>query len=320
MRLIGLVLTVALTLAPLAAEAQQRGKIYRVGFITVTHIPGEEAFFERLRELGYVEGQNLIAERRYSEGRTERFPEFAAEFVRLKVDIIVVETTPAALAVKDATKTIPIVFPTAIDPVGAGLVASLARPGGNITGLTTQAPDLVGKRLQLLKEAIPRLSRIAVLWNAANPANVPLWREARDAARALGVTLQSQAVRGPTDFGRVFAAMARERPDGLLLIEDGLTIQHGKQIVDFVTQKRMPSMLVSEPALAGGLMSYGPNTVDLWPRGAVLVDKILKGAKPADLPIEQPTKFELVINLKTAKALGLTIPQSLLLRADEVIQ
>ncbi len=161
MRLIGLVLTVTLTLAPLAAEAQQRGKIYRVGFITVTHIPGEEAFFERLRELGYVEGQNLIAERRYSEGRTERFPEFAAEFVRLKVDIIVVETTPAALAVKDATKTIPIVFPTAIDPVGAGPVASLARPGGNITGLTTQAPDLVGKRLQLLKEAIPRLSRIA---------------------------------------------------------------------------------------------------------------------------------------------------------------
>jgi len=236
MRLIGLVLAVTLTLAPPAAEAQQRGKVYRIGFISVTHIPGEEAFFERLRELGYVEGQNLIAERPYSEGRTERFPEFAAEFVRLKVDIIVVETTPAALAVKGATKTIPIVFPTAIDPVGAGLIASLARPGGNITGLTTQAPDLVGKRLQLLKEAIPRLSRIAVLWNAANPANVQPWREAQDAARALGVTLQSQAVRGPTDFERVFAAMARERPAGLLLIEDGLTIQHGKQIVDFVTQ------------------------------------------------------------------------------------
>jgi len=320
MRLIGLAVVLSLTLAPLAAEAQQRATGYRIGFITVTHIPGEAAFFERLRELGYVEGQNLIAERRYSEGRAERFPEFAAEFVRLKVDVIVVETTPAALAVKDATKTIPVVFPTAIDPVGAGLVISLARPGGNITGLTTQAPDLVGKRLQLLKEAIPRLSRIAVLWNAANPANVQPWREAQDAARALGVTLQSQAVRGPTDFERVFAAMARERPDGLLLIEDGLTIQHGKQIVDFVTQKRIPSMLVSEPALAGGLMSYGPNTVDLWPRGAALVDKILKGAKPADLPIEQPTKFELVINMKTAKALGLTIPQSLLLRADQVIE
>ncbi len=323
MRLIGLavVLAISLILAPIAVEGQQGGKVWRIGLISVTHRTGEEAFFERLRELGYVEGQNLVTERRYSEGRAERFPEFAAELVRLKVDIIMVGTTPAALAVKSATKTIPIVFPTAIDPVGAGVVASLARPGGNITGLTTQAPDLVAKRLQLLKEAIPRLSRIAVLWNAANPANVQPWREAQDAARALGVTLQSQAVRGPTDFERVFAAMARERPDGLLLIVDGLTIQHGKEIVDFVTQKRIPSMLeVPELAAAGGLMSYGPNPVDLWPRAAVLVDKILKGAKPADLPVEQPTKFELVINLKTAKALGLTIPQSLLTRADQVIE
>ena len=322
MRLIGLavVLAVGLTLAPLAAKGQQAGKIYRIGLITVTHIPGEEAFFERLRELGYVEGQNLVTERRYSEGRAERFSEFAAELVRLKVDIIIVGTTPAALAVKDATKTIPVVFPTAIDPVGAGVVASLARPGGNITGLTTQAPDLVAKRLQLFKEAIPRLSRIAVLWNAANPANVQLWREAEDAARVLGVTLQSQAVRGPTDFERVFAAMARERPDGLLLIVDALTLQHRTQIVDFVRQKRIPSMLEQADQF-GGLMSYGPNTTtELWPRGAVLVDKILKGAKPSDLPIEQPTKFELVINLKTAKALGLTIPPSVLGRADQVIE
>jgi len=268
-----------------------------------------------------VERQNLVIERRYSEGRAERFPEFAAELVRLKVDIIVVGTTPAALAVKNATTTIPVVFPTAIDPLGAGVVASLARPGGNITGLTTQAPDLAAKRLQLFKEAIPRLVRIAVLWNAANPANAQPWTEAQDAARALGMTLQSHAVRGPTDFEHVFTAMARERPDGLLLIVDGLTIQHSKQILDFVSQKRIPSMLeLPELTSAGGLMSYGPNTAGLWPRAAVLVDKILKGAKPADLPVEQPTKFELVINLKTAKTLGLTISQSILVRADEVIQ
>ena len=310
----------SLLAAPLAAEAQ-KGKVWRIGVISVTRRAGEEAFFERLRDLGYVEGQNLVTERRYSEGRAERFPEFAAELVRLKVHIIIVSTTPAALAIKSATKTIPIVFPTAIDPVGPGVVASLARPGGNITGLTTQAPDLVAKRLQFLKEAIPRLSRIAVLWNAANPANARPWREAQDAARALRVTLQSQAVRGPTDFERVFAAMARERPEGLLLIVDGLTAQHGKQIVDFVTQKRIPSMLeLPELTVAGGLMSYGPSTVDLWARAAVLVDKILKGAKPADLPVEQPSKFELIINLRTAKALGLTIPQSLLQRADEVVQ
>jgi len=323
MRRIGLAVILALGLfaAPLATEAQQAGKVYKIGIISVTRRPGEEAFIERLKELGYVERRNLIIERRYSEGQAERFPEFAAEMVRHKVDMIVAGTTPAALAVKSATKTIPIVFPTAIDPVGAGVVASLARPGGNITGLTTQAPDLVAKRLQLLKEAIPRVSRIAVLWNAANPANVQQWREAQDAAHALGVTLQSQAVHGPTDFEPVFAAMARERPDGFLLIVDGLTIQHSKQIVDFVTQKRIPSILeLAELAAAGGLMSYGPNIADLWVRTAVLVDKIFKGAKPADLPVEQPTKFELVINLKTAKALRLTIPPSVLGRADQVIE
>jgi len=266
MRRIGLAVILALGLfaAPLATEAQQAGKVYKIGIISVTRRPGEEAFIERLKELGYVERRNLIIERRYSEGQAERFPEFAAEMVRHKVDMIVAGTTPAALAVKSATKTIPIVFPTAIDPVGAGVVASLARPGGNITGLTTQAPDLVAKRLQLLKEAIPRASRIAVLWNAANPANVQQWREAQDAAHALGVTLQSQAVHGPTDFEPVFAAMARERPDGFLLIVDGLTIQHSKQIVDFVTQKRIPSILeLAELAAAGGLMSYGPNIADL---------------------------------------------------------
>ena len=307
--------------APLAVEGQPAGKVWRIGFISVTDVKGDEALFQRLRELGYEEGKNLVAERRYSEGRAERFPEFAAELVRLKVDIIVVITTPAALAVKNTTNTIPTVFPTAIDPVGAGVIASLARPGGNITGLTIQSPDLVAKRLQFLKEAIPHLSRVAVLWNAANPANARTWRAAQDAGRALGLKLLSQEVRGSTDFERVFAGMARERPDGLLFIVDGLTIQHGEQVVDFVTQKRIPSMFEgSAQAAAGGLMSYGANREALLRRGAVLVDKILKGAKPADLPVEQPTKFDLVINLKTAKALGLTIPQSLLQRADEVVQ
>ena len=307
---------------PLATDGQPKAKGWRIGLISVAYRKGpEEAFFQRLRELGYAEGQNLTTERRYSEGRAERFPEFTAEPVRLKVDIIVVSTTPAALAVKRTTGTIPVVFPTAIDPVGAGVVASLARPGGNITGLTTQAPELAAKRLQLLKEVVPRLSRVAVLWNAANPANARLWTESQDAARTLGLTLQSEEVRGPTDFERVFAAMARQRPDALLLIVDSLTIQHGSQIVEFVTRNRIPSMLEApELAAAGGLMAYAASPSDLWSRAASYVDKILKGAKLADLPVEQPTKFELVINLKTAKALGLTIPPSLLLRADQVIE
>jgi ABC-type uncharacterized transport system substrate-binding protein len=307
--------------APLVVGAQPAAKIWRIGLIAVTRLEIEEVLFGRLAELGYVEGRNLITERRYSEGRAERFPEFAAELVRLKVDMIIVTTTPAALAVKSTTKIVPVVFPTAIDPVAAGVVVSLARPGGNITGLTILAPELVGKRLQLLKEAVPHLSRVAMLWNAANPANARPWREAQDAARALGVTLQSQEVRGPTDFERVFAAMARDRPDALLFQGDGLTIQHGKQIVDFVTQRRIPSIFdQTQLTTAGGLMGYGPHHGDQWRRGAELVDKILKGAKPADLPIEQPTKFELVINMKTAKALGLTIPQTILLQADQVIE
>jgi putative ABC transport system substrate-binding protein len=307
--------------APFAAEAQPAGKVWRIGLISVTHRRTEDVFFQRLRELGYVEGQNLVVERRYSEGRAERFPELAAALARLNVDMIIVTTTPAALAVKNATKTIPIVQPNSIDPVGAGLVASLARPGGNVTGMTTQAPEVVGKRLQLLVQSIPHVSTVAVVWNAANPANARSWREARDAARVLGINVQSREVRGPSDFERVFAEMARERPDALLFIGDQLTLQHGQQTVDFATHKRIPSMFDgAQLVTAGGLMSYGADEVDQWRRSAVLVDKILKGAKPGDLPIEQPTKFELVINLKTAKALGLTIPQSLLQRADQVIE
>src|SRR5262245_9890727 len=314
-------LVVAPLAPPLSAEAQLAGKVWRLGLISVTHTKIEDVFFQRLKELGYVEGQNLVVERRYSEGRAERFPEFAAALTRLNVDIIVVTTTPAALAVKNATRTIPIVQPNSIDPVGAGLVASLARPGGNFTGATTQAPDIVAKRLQLLVQAIPHVSTVAVVWNAANPANARSWREVQDAARVLGINVQSREVRDPSDFERIFTGMARERPDALLFIGDQLTLQHGKQTVDFATQKRIPSMF-DRPHLvtAGGLMSYGADEEDLWRHAAVIADKVLKGAKPADLPMEQPTKFKFVINLKTAKALGLTIPPAVLARGDELIE
>jgi putative ABC transport system substrate-binding protein len=307
--------------APFATEAQQARKVWRIGFISVAPMKIDEVFFQQLRELGYVEGQNLVVERRYTEGQAERFAEFAAELVRLNLDMIIVTTTPAVLAVKNATKTIPIVQPNSLDPVGAGLVASLARPGGNFTGTTQQAPDVVAKRLQLLVQAIPNVSTVAVVWNAANPGNAGSWREVQNAARVLGVKLQSREVRGPLDFDRIFAGMARERPDALLIIGDRLTLQHGKEIVDFANQKRIPSMLDrAYPETAGVLMSYGAEEEELWRRAAVIADKIFKGAKPADLPMEQPTKFKFVINLKTAKALGLTIPPSLLQRADQIIQ
>jgi len=318
---LGAALALGLLVQPLVTEAQQARKIWRIGLISVAYLKIEDTFFQHLRELGYVEGQNLLVERRYSEGRAERFPEFAADLVRLNLDLIVVTTTPAALAVKNATKTIPLVLPNSIDPVGVGLVASLARPGGNITGTSQQAPDIFAKRLQLLVQAIPNVSTVAVVWNAANPANARSWREVQEAARVLRINLQSREVRGPSDFERILAEMARERPDALLLIGDRLTLQHGAEIVDFATQKRIPSMLDrAYLETAGALMSYGAEEEELWRRAADLADKILKGAKPADLPIEQPTKFKFVINLKTAKTLGLTIPQSVLLRADEVIQ
>ena len=318
---LGAVLALALLVPPLGTEAQPVGKVWRIGFISVAYMRIENVFFQHLKELGYVEGQNLVVERRYSEGLAERFPEFAATLARLNLELIITTTTPAALAVKNATKTIPVVLPNSIDPVGVGLVASLAHPGGNITGTTQMAPDLFAKRLQLLVQAIPHVSTVAVVWNAANPANARSWREVQEAARVLGIKLQSREVRGPSDFERIFAEMARERPDALLLMGDRLTLQHGEQIVDFAAQKRIPSMLDrAYPETAGVLMSYGADEPELWRRAAVLADKILKGAKPADLPFEQPTKFKFVINLKTARTLGLTIPPSLLLRADEVVQ
>jgi putative ABC transport system substrate-binding protein len=306
---------------PLTARAQHAGKMWRIGYITHAPNPVYEALFERLRELGYVEGQNTIIERRYAQGKAEKFQEFAVEMVRLKADLIITITTPAALAAKNATTTIPIVIPTAIDPVGTGLIASLAHPGGNITGGAILTGEMAAKRLELLKELVPSLSRTAVLWNSANPANALAWRDTQGAALALGVTLQSHDVQGPKDFEVAFATIAEERPDALFVLDDALTIPYRKEIADFAMQMRLPSVFAAKDRVeAGGLMSYGPRYSEMMRRAASQVDKILKGAHPADLPMEQSTTFELVINLKTAKALGLEVPPTLLARADEVIE
>jgi putative ABC transport system substrate-binding protein len=306
---------------PLRALAQASGKIWRMGFIAQGYERFYDALFEGLRELGYAEGKNLVVERRYAEGHAERFQEFAAEMVRLKVDVIIVTTTPAALAVKTATATIPVVFPNAISPVESGVVESLAHPGGNVTGGAAQTAALSTKRLANLKEVIPGLSRGAVLWNAANPALAYPWRQTQSAAGELGVALQSLEVRVPTDIESAFAMMVADRPDALIVLQDALTLQHRKEIIDFTIQKRLPGMFVAkEWVVVGGLMSYGENLADMYRRGAYFVDKVLKGAKPADLPVEQVTKFELILNLKTAKAMELTIPAAFLATADEVIE
>src|SRR5262245_16844626 len=306
---------------PLAAPGQRARKIWRIGYIGHEHFPSFDAFFESLGKLGYVEGQNIIIERRYAHGKAERFQEFAAEMVRIQADVIIVVTTPAALAAKSASTTIPIVIPMATDPLGTGLISSLARPGGNITGGAILFAELATKRLELLKEVVAGLSRTAILWNGANPANALPWRETQAAARALGVTLQSHEVRGPKDFEIAFAKMAQERPDALLELQDELTATYRKEIADFAIQNRLPSVMAGKQAVeAGGLMSYGPRFPEMMRSAAHQVDKILRGAKPADLPMELPAKFELVVNLKTAKALGVTIPPTLLARADEVIE
>jgi putative ABC transport system substrate-binding protein len=322
---VGSIVTLCLSLliAPLTAAAQSPGTVYRIGVLSTEPLLANlwEALLDGLRERGYSEGQNLVFERRFSQGQTERFPELAAELVRLRVDLILATTTPAALAAKHATQTIPIVLPVSNDPLGAGLVASLARPGGNITGLSLFASDLSGKRLELLKEVVPGLTQVAVLWNPTNPASPSAWHETQTAARALGLRLHSQDVRGLQDFEGAFARLPQARPEALLILSDTLIGMRRAQIVEFITQQHLPSAFPTrEWAVAGGLMSYGASFPALYRRAATYVDKILKGAKPTDLPVEQPTKFELVINLKTAKALGITMPTSLLLLADEVIQ
>jgi putative ABC transport system substrate-binding protein len=324
-RTFGGIVTLILSLlaALLVAAAQPQGKVYRVGYLAVipplAHL--WEALLDGLRERGYSEGQNLVFERRFSEGNVERFAEFAAEMVQLQVDCIIAITTPAALAVKNATTTLPIVMTTAIDPVGAGLVVSLARPGGNVTGNAILYPELSTKRLEFLKDVVPGLSRVVILWNAANPANASVWQATQAAAGTLGLLLHSQEVRGAQDFEGAFAHTAQAHPDGLLVLDDALIAMHRQQIAEFATQQHLPSVFAArESVVAGGLMSYGPSLPALFRRAATYVDKILQGVKPADLPMEQPLKFELVINLKTAKALGITIPPHLLVLADEVIR
>jgi putative ABC transport system substrate-binding protein len=311
----------ALVVWPLVARAQPSGKIWRIGFIAHRYEEFYDPLFQGLRELGYTEGQNLVVERRYAEGRVERFKEFAAEMVQLKVDLIIVVTTPAAFAARNATTTIPIVHPAAIDPVGTGLIASLAHPGGNVTGLAVLNAETCAKRLELLREVVPGLSRGAVLWNAANPANTLAWKETEGAGRALGVAIQSHEVRGPGDFEGAFAMIAQQHPDILLVLQDALTLEYRKEIIGFALRERLPSMFVGKLwAEEGGLMSYGDRLPERYRRAADVVDRILKGAKPADLPVEQPTTFELVVNLKTAKAIGLTLPPAFLARADQVIE
>jgi putative ABC transport system substrate-binding protein len=318
-------LAVALLAAPLAAEAQQGAQLPRIGYLGTSSASLEpelvKAFRQGLRDLGYVEGQNIVIEFRWAEGNYHRFPDLAADLVRLKVDVILTAGTPGALAAKRATQTIPIVMAVTGDAVEAGLVATLARPGGNLTGLSTMATELEGKRLELLREVRPGLTTVAVLLNTANPYSAIAWNQTQVSAKALGLRLQPVELRGPEEFKAAFAKVARQRPQAITMVADRSLLAHRTQILDFAAKERLPGMYpYRDLVVAGGLMSYSPSYEDLFRRSAAYVAKILKGAKPADLPVEQPNRFELVINLKTAKALGLTIPPSLLQRADEVIQ
>jgi len=304
--------------APVAAEAQQSTTIPRIGLLA--DATSWEAFRLGLRDLGYVDGKSVVLEERSSKGRNERFPELASELARRAVSVIVTWGTPATLAAKQVTKSIPIVMAHVGDPVRSGLVSSLAHPGGNVTGVTALGPGVASKRLELLKDAVPNVSRVAFLWNPANPDQRASFSEVQAGARALGVSLQSVEARSRDELEHVLAAMKHDRPSALLMTADNLHHRHIGQIVAFASESRLPAMYQLREAVdRGGLMSYGASLPELGRRAAYFVDKILKGAKPANLPVEQPTKFELVINLKTAKALGLTIPPSLLLRADEII-
>jgi len=314
----------AMAAVPLTAGAQQTGRVFRIGILANLRSSEPDLwgfFIQGLRELGYVEGQNIAIEWRVSEGKYERLPALAAELVGLKVDVIVVPANQNALAAQQATRTIPIVMIGITDPVGSGFVANLARPGGNMTGLSAVVgPEIAGKQLELLKTVVPRVSRVAILWNPGNPASGLMLREARTVARSLKVQVQALEARGPDDFGSAFTTMTRERAGAILIIGDGMFGLHQTRIADLVAKSRLPAIGPRSMVTAGVLMSYQTSSPELWRRAATYVDKILRRAKPADLPVEQPTKFDLVINLKTAKALGLTIPPSLLLRADEVIQ
>jgi putative ABC transport system substrate-binding protein len=313
--------------APLVAFAQQTpARIPRIGYLQAVvpqndSSPFLEDFRQGLRDLGYVEGKNVELEIRWGEGKLERLPALATELVGLKVNVIVAVSSPAVLAAKQATRTIPIVMPLSSDPVGDGLVTSLARPGGNITGLSMMAPEVGAKRLQLLRDVVPRVRPVAVMWNPDYTGMVARFRQTQGAAPSVGMGVRSVEVRDSRELERAIETMDHERPDALVLLVDPLTLSQRLRIVEFAAESRIPAIYESSQFVeAGGLMSYGPNSDELVRRSATYVDKILKGAKPADLPIEQPAKFELVINLKTAKALGITIPQSVRLQADRVIE
>ena len=316
-------LFIGLVLAPLDAHAQQAGKIHRIGVLetrsATLNAANLDAFRRGLRELGYREGQNLEIAYRSSDGRNERFPALASELVDLKVDLIVTRGTPAALAAKNATRTIPVVMASSGDPVGAGLVASLGRPGGNVTGLSNYNVEIYAKRVELLKELLPKLTKMAGLFNMGNPVLPIQWKVAEQAARSLGLQPQLLDVRRPEDLARGFEAATREHAEGLLVALDGVTQANLQLIADLSMKHRLPSIFATtEYVHVGGLMAYGASDPHLYQRAATYIDKILKGAKPGDLPVEQPTKFELALNTKAARALGLTIPPSLLLRADVV--
>ena len=324
-RLVLALMAGALT-APFASFAQQPAKIARIGFlhpassqVLSTRL---QAFRDGLRELGYVEGKNLQLEVRWGEGKLERLPTLADELVQAKVDVIVAATSPSVVAARQATQTVPIVMPVSSDPVGDGLVASLARPGGNITGLSLMAPELGQKRLQLLQETFPKVSRaVAVLWNPAYVGMRARFEQAQVAAPAAGLTVRSVEVRDTHELDVAFEAIIREHPDGLLLLADPFTFSQRARIVEFGAEQRLPVIYESSDFVdVGGLISYGPNINDMYRRSATYVDKILRGAKPADLPVEQPTKFEMAVNLRAAKALGIKFPESILLRADKVIE
>ena len=316
--------SVMLLALPLPAGAQQAGKVYRVGFLwdsPAVWPHALEGFRQGLRDLGWIEGQNIVVEYRWAEGRFDRLPGLAEELVRLKVDVIVAPTSIYTGAAKRATSTIPIVFVSHADPIGSGHVANLARPGANITGLTIIMSETMAKSLELLKAAVPGLARVAVLWDPATPSHGPGVKAVEATSQALGLRLQTLAVRSATEFDNTFAAISHERGGGLLVLSTPLFMGGARRLAELAMTYKLPTMFgPREHAEAGGLLSYGPDRADLYRRAATYVDKILKGAKPGDLPVQQAKKFELVINLKTAKALGLTIPPSLLLRADQVIE
>ena len=322
--IICLLITALLSTVP-SVEAQQPGKISRIGILHPER-PGDagvevliEAFRRGLRQLGYIEGKNIVLEHRFAEGKLDRLPDLMAELVGLKVDVIFALNTPAARAAKNGTKTIPIVFTWVADPLD--LVASLARPGGNVTGLTTVSADLSGKRLEVLKEALPGVSRVGVLLHSDNPIPARLFKDMENASAQFGIRLFAMRVRGPDEIQKVFDAAAKERIGALFVIEEAVIASHRKRIMELAAKYRLPTAsLYKEFAEAGGLLTYGADLPDLFRRAATYVDKILKGTKPTDLPVEQPIKFEFVINLKTAKQIGITIPQSVLYRADKVIK